>query len=643
MSTRTYVRPNLVHAPRLEDTRLGGYAGELAERFFEERMLSREACEIFAEAESAFSHPVDDETLVGYWRGEFWGKLAISAARVCRYHGNEALRRTLRESAHRILSFQRPDGYLGSYRDEDFVVPHELEAIRRATGQSTPWCWNIWCRKYTLWGLLECYELLGDEALLTGSRRLADHLIGQLRRLNRTLNETGTFFGLPSGSIIKPMLTLYRLTGEARYLEICVETAENWDREDGRAPNLLRNALSGRPVGEWYPGLPWGAKAYEMMSCLDGLLELYRVTGTEKYFRAVRALYELLEEHELNVLYSVGYNDQFTGASGQMNAITEPCDVVHWMRMCYELFALTGESRYMDSFELAYLNPFLASVFDDGKWGARGVRSHGRHMIAHQCGFTRNHCCVDNLPRGFMNAAQAAVMHGERGLYLNLFTDLDATVRYAGGQDVVSVRGSYTRDCRAVVRVDHQSRQAETAWIRVPAWSRTTRIRVSGRDIVPRGDGYCAVELAPNSVTVLSLAFDSEPVLIPWNRPVERLEEESYLPRRWCSPTDDPFGARGAMRYERMIWEPRCVLRMGPVLLARSKKIGNTEEEMFGAPSVWGEPCSCSLRPVGSEQNQCLFDVLLKTPSKTIATRMCDYASAANRIVDDEKYFSIWL
>ena len=304
MSTRTYVRPNLVHAPRLEDTRLGGYAGELAERFFEERMLSREACEIFAEAESAFSHPVDDETLVGYWRGEFWGKLAISAARVCRYHGNEALRRTLRESAYRVLSFQRPDGYLGSYRDEDFVVPHELEAIRRATGQSTPWCWNIWCRKYTLWGLLECYELLGDEALLTGSRRLADHLIGQLRRLNRTLNETGTFFGLPSGSIIKPMLTLYRLTGEARYLEICVETAENWDREDGRAPNLLRNALSGRPVGEWYPGLPWGAKAYEMMSCLDGLLELYRVTGTEKYFRAVRALYELLEEHELKELLS---------------------------------------------------------------------------------------------------------------------------------------------------------------------------------------------------------------------------------------------------------------------------------------------------------------------------------------------------
>ena len=165
MSTRTYVRPNLVHAPRLEDTRLGGYAGELAERFFEERMLSREACEIFAEAESAFSHPVDDETLVGYWRGEFWGKLAISAARVCRYHGNEALRRTLRESAYRVLSFQRPNGYLGSYRDEDFVVPHELEAIRRATGQSTPWCWNIWCRKYTLWGLLECYELLGDEAL----------------------------------------------------------------------------------------------------------------------------------------------------------------------------------------------------------------------------------------------------------------------------------------------------------------------------------------------------------------------------------------------------------------------------------------------------------------------------------------------
>ena len=144
-------------------------------------------------------------------------------------------------------------------------------------------------------------------------------------------------------------------------------------------------------MAEWYPGDTW-AKAYEMMSCLDGLLELYRVTGTEKYFAAVRAMYDLLVKYELNPLFSVGFNDQFSSANRQINGITEPCDVIHWMRVCYELFTLTGESKYMDSFELAYYNAFLAGSFKDGRWGARGVRSHGRHLVEHQLRLKYSHC-----------------------------------------------------------------------------------------------------------------------------------------------------------------------------------------------------------------------------------------------------------
>lgn len=640
---RAYRRENVVQPPEPADTHIGGYAGELAERFFEERMLSDAAVrEVLAEAESAFFQPVDDATSVGYWRGEFWGKLAISAARVCRYNGNAQLKQTLRESAYRVLSCQRADGYIGSYQNEDFVRPNDPEVTKREVGWACDWCWNIWCRKYTLWGLLECCELLEDEKILAGCRRLADHLLAQLDRLHLTLGETGTFHGMPSGSIIKPMLVLYRFTGDERYLKLCVETAENWDRDDGRTPNLIRNALSGKPVGDWYPGEPWGAKVYEMLSCLDGLLELYRVTGTEKYLEACRAMYALLEKYELNVLFSVGYNDQFINAAGHMNAITEPCDVVHWMRLCYELFTLTGESRYMDSFELAYLNPFLASVFDDGKWGARGVRGHGRHLIAHQCGFEHNHCCVNNLPRGFMNAAQAAVMRGEAGLYINLFSDFDAKLRYEDGQDAVSIRGSYARDCRATVRIDHQCRRAEKAHIRVPAWSHKSEVRVNGTAYAPREGEYFEVELLPNSVATVEIAYDRTPVLTEW-KPACVQPETAYKPRRWCNLTEDSFGALGEMHYDQMIWDARCTLRVGPILLARSKKNGNTEAEMFETPSVAGKPCACTLRPVEDEGCQCRFDATLSTPDGERTTRMCDYASAANRIVDDERYFSIWL
>ncbi|MEE0897525.1 MAG: hypothetical protein U0L88_07850, partial [Acutalibacteraceae bacterium] len=71
----------------------------------------------------------------------------------------------IRNGAEAMMKYQRPDGYLGTYRNSrNFFPPTKEEAIA-ATGAATMWNWNIWCRKYTLWGMLECYMLLGDERM----------------------------------------------------------------------------------------------------------------------------------------------------------------------------------------------------------------------------------------------------------------------------------------------------------------------------------------------------------------------------------------------------------------------------------------------------------------------------------------------
>lgn len=51
--------------------------------------------------------------------------------------------------------------------------------------------------------------------------------------------------------------------------------------------------------------------------------------------------------------------------------MTELCDVIHFMRLGGELYKLTGDSSYLDYFELAFVNPFMAGVTRDGSWGAR--------------------------------------------------------------------------------------------------------------------------------------------------------------------------------------------------------------------------------------------------------------------------------
>ena len=141
----------------------------------------------------------------------------------------------------------------------------------------------MWCRKYLLWGLLECYELTGDEKIIVAAKRSTDQLINMIHDMNVSIRQIGTFNGIPAASSIKPLLILYRYTDETRYLDFVLEIVKEWEREDGAIPNLINNALSGRPVHTWYPKSETWAKAYETMSCLDGLLELYRVTGEVKY------------------------------------------------------------------------------------------------------------------------------------------------------------------------------------------------------------------------------------------------------------------------------------------------------------------------------------------------------------------------
>ncbi|MBQ7649377.1 MAG: glycoside hydrolase family 127 protein, partial [Victivallales bacterium] len=299
--------------------RLQGKIAERMETFFQERIFSDFAkTTILGEAENAFRTKMDDEKLVlGIWQGEFWGKWIISAVRAAEYEHDTEMMEFIRKAALRLLTLQQPDGYLGTYRQPDWVVEADPEKTKPIIGSPCKWNWNIWCRKYTFWGLLEVYRATNDQKVLDGARRMADHLIAQLSRLGLKLRQTGTFKGAPSCSILKPMLLLYKFTQDGKYLAFASDIVSEWRREDNAIPNIVNNALSGRAVHEWYPAPETWAKAYETMSCFDGLVEYWKVTGDAEILRACEMFHDELKAHELNPMFSVGFNDIFKHAAIQ--------------------------------------------------------------------------------------------------------------------------------------------------------------------------------------------------------------------------------------------------------------------------------------------------------------------------------------
>lgn len=619
--------------PPLGSVKLAGSIAEQMDAFLFERIFSEEAQNIvYREAEDAFRNCVDDEQeSCGIWQGEYWGKWMIGAVRVCEYTGNSELRTFIRAGVHRMLGLQRPDGYLGTYRNSLNMFPGDPEKNLRILGWPCNWNWNIWCRKYTLWGLLECWRLLAEPEILDAARRFADHLIAELRDNGIDLGLTGTFAGIPSGSILKPVVLLYEATGETRYLDFAKTIAANWKRADNRCPNLIANALGGAPVHTWYPEPEKWAKAYEMLSCFDGLLELHRVTGDRELLDAAERFHRALDS-ERNPLLSVGFNDIFAGAAGQINAITEPCDVIHWMRLCFELFALTGESRYMDDFELAYCNAFLGSSYRDGKWGARGIRGQGRHLTAlEQAKFTHNHCCVNNIPRGFMNAALAGASVGGDTICCNLYTPFTAALEGGFGSVSLEAGEGYLQYGETEIRFEFALTRPVTVRLRIPGWCPTARIESGGETFEAEGGRF----------------FDLPPVTQSGSRTVKiRFQREASI--RDLSPSGDG-GPWFRKRWtepgleELYLEEPRSIVTFGPLLLARSRFNGNTEEEMFHSESIAGRGVSCRLTPEKPCGTRCRFRAEFTANGRSWTTALCDCASAGNVLSGDQRLFSIYL
>ena len=613
-------------APELKNTRVQGPIGAKFDTFMHERCLSDFARNVVVrEAREAFAHPDDDvyQAPVGMWKGEFWGKLMISSARVAQYQDDPAFTAFLRDEAHRLMKYQKPDGYLGTYVNPEFVCPGDIEAAKKTMGWACDWCWNLWCRKYTMWGLLMIYKTTGDREILAAADRAMTQQIEMLRRMNVKLCDTGTsaMVGMPSCSVLKPLVMLYRETGKPLFLDYAREIVSYWDRPGDPAPNFFPNAATGRPLNEWYPDRigKWG-KAYEMMSCLDGVLEYYRLTGEARCLEMVKQMQAILWSTERNLVESVGYNDQFVGASRHLNGTSEPCDAIHWIRLNFDLYLITGDKKYVDAIEMTFCNAFLAGVFRDGKWGAREVRSHGRHVARFgQSGMRHQHCCVNNMPRTFMDIAQLGVTREAAGgaLRVNLYSP--STTGF--GDATVVLTGDFPVADRVTAMVEAKTPQ--TVKFRLPPWSKKTvfrRLPDGAETSVAPGDWHTVQ--VPAGVTAITVKFDMTP----------RLEDSDRAPSE--DRTDYRYGrwkvARDMDRLFRTT--PAARLFRGPLLLAKAKVVGDDETDILRADLNKGG-WKVKLRPFPEDRVMGAWEATFTRGTEVYKTNVCDFPSAGDSLL----------
>ncbi|MBO5790020.1 MAG: glycoside hydrolase family 127 protein, partial [Clostridia bacterium] len=226
--------------------------------------------------------------------GEFWGKMMRGMCLIATYKKDENLREIIENAAKEMMALQDKDGDIST-------VPKEKQP--RGTHGS-----DLWERKYVLMGLLAYYELSGNEKALACARDLALYTAKQVGFSPKcSIYDTGwAFYGMESASILEVIMRTFAYTGDDELLAFGQYIIDCGACGRENLFEAIRAGKSPYRIGEGASPKDSIAKAYEMTSCIEGLVAFYNATGSEDALMLAKSYWESVKAEEITLLGSGG-------------------------------------------------------------------------------------------------------------------------------------------------------------------------------------------------------------------------------------------------------------------------------------------------------------------------------------------------
>jgi DUF1680 family protein len=423
-----------------------------------------------------------------WWAGEHVGKYLHAATLAWQFTGDDRLKTRLDDTVAKLIDTQLANGYLGTYQEKD----------QFGWGDGLGWdgpVWDVWTHKYVLIGLLTYYRATGHETALEASKRAADLMHELFVVKKRSLRLASAHMGMAATSVLEPIALLYRLTGEQRYLKFCHVIIDAWDDksnpetwmyEDGC--QLLASLLE---HGNVYKTA--NRKAYEMLSNLVGLLELYRVDPDERYLTACRNAWNDIATKRLYMTGTASYFEQFTQDDRLPpgRAVGEGCVTVTWLQLTRHLLELTGEVQFADELERTTYNALLAAQSPQTGEVTYFVPLLGhKDFNGHDVKLTPAiSCCSSSIPRGIamIPTFASGVLNGRPALLQYIPGKHVLNYRNGEQQGIVTlnVGGDYPRTGDFNIEVDIDEVAQFGIVLRVPDWAPGFEATVDGATHTP--------------------------------------------------------------------------------------------------------------------------------------------------------------
>ncbi|MBR3894238.1 MAG: glycoside hydrolase family 127 protein [Clostridia bacterium] len=461
------------------------------------------------------------------WRSEFWGKMMRGASMVLQYTKHDKMYRILEDSVRDILTTEDELGRITGYDlDREFTK------------------WDLWGRKYVMLGMMYFMEICRDENLnrqmIASMCRQADYIIervgeGEGKMDIRTCSKN--WEGLNSCSILEPIVRLYRLTANKKYLDFAEYIISTGFIQSA---NLIELAYADEVAPHDYPIV----KAYEMMSCFEGLLQYYRITGIEKHKTALLNFGRKIMEGELSIIGCSGCTHELFDHTAVRQTQTdykgivqETCVTVTWMKFATAMLELSGEVAYADAIERSYYNAFVGTFnthrvpFSNHKQNDvpqvlpfdsyspltadRRGRQVGGYGIFPDGTFYGCCACIGAAGAGII--PQFALMHSQNGITVNYYEQGEMTAKTPACNEITMTTATeYPYDGNVRVSIAISAPEQFSLAFRIPAWCKNARIAVNGKwESVDCGYARLAREWCDGDTVELDLPMPITRVLPP--------------------------------------------------------------------------------------------------------------------------------
>ncbi len=582
------------------------------------------------------------------WRGEFWGKMMRGACFVYSYSKDQALFDILKTTVNDLVDSQDELGRISTYS-----VEKEYDG------------WDLWSRKYVLLGMEYFVEICDDAKfnakVIDCMKKQVDYLMQRIgwqtegKLLITRL--TRHWRGLNSSSILEPIVRLYSLTNEAKYLDFAdyIVACGGMDVD-----NVFELAYRDELHPYQYPV----TKAYEMTSCFVGLLEYYRITKNEKHLKAIINFANRVLEDDFTVIGSAGCTHELFDHSTVRQAnpdrgdprAQETCVTVTLMQFFYQLNLITGDSKYMDAFERSLYNGYLGAVNTDGAIDTTaakqypelkmvpmpfdsyspltpGIRGNGTGGLKPFRDGRYYGCCICIGSAGIGVAMKSAVLTSRSGIVVNLYENGTVSQPLKNGK-IVNLKFDtvYPVGENVKITVDTDCTDDFEILLRNPEWSQKTVALVNG-NIINATKGYISIYRKWAKGDTIEICFD--------------MRAKAIFPI--------PYGSQILMN--KVVWGANCMcptfdrehpstknhiaIQRGPLMLAGENRLGYSVDDAVSVKVNDDGYVDIVIPETKSAPYDCVIEAQIPTTDGGYFT-VTDYASTG-KLWTEESKMAVWM